>query len=149
MKFAPKLDPAEQAKLVATLEREAIDCAQAERTADNKTDNQKNLVPENRDVAKLAASDEMDTNPRPTPPSAVDAMPEEPLTDLQKAILKALDGRALKADPLADEVSGGDRRRLYKPGGIKDIRKAGMVKHKHGVGYYRPDRRPPDKLGTN
>ncbi len=62
---------------------------------------------------------------------------------LQTAIWKALDKRALKKQPLADEVCGSDGGRLYKRGGIKELMAAGKVQHKHGVGYFRPDA-PPD-----
>lgn len=70
-------------------------------------------------------------------------------TSLQEAILKALDGRALKTDDLADKCCGGDRSRLYdmnrkqKTGGLNELKARGLVKHKRTVGYYRPDARPP------
>jgi hypothetical protein len=64
-------------------------------------------------------------------------------TPMQKAILKALEGRALKKDPLANEVCAGEGRTLYKPGGIRELRGRGLVAHKDGVGFYRPDA-PPD-----
>ncbi len=63
-------------------------------------------------------------------------------TPLQHAILKALQHQALKKDPLAAKVCAGDASRLYKPGGIKELRDEGMVDHKHGVGFYRPDAPP-------
>jgi hypothetical protein len=70
--------------------------------------------------------------------------PLDPLTPMQRAIMKALDGRALKADALAKEVAGGDRRRLYKKGGIKELRENDRVVNKRPLGYYRPDR-PPEE----
>ncbi|MCA9265975.1 MAG: hypothetical protein KDA60_19075 [Planctomycetales bacterium] len=75
------------------------------------------------------------------PPQAM----TEPDTPLQSSILKALDGKALKAESLAKVVSGGDKRRLYKNGGIKELMEQNRVKNKRNVGYYRPDRPP----GTN
>jgi hypothetical protein len=59
-------------------------------------------------------------------------------TDLQAAILKALKGRALRLDPLAVLVSNGDTSRLYRAGGLRELRAAGLVKHKPGVGFYLP-----------
>lgn len=64
-------------------------------------------------------------------------------TPLQAAILKALNGSALKKQPLALEVCGGEGTRLYKPGGINELRAEGLVDHRNGVGYFRPDAPPP------
>ncbi|MCC7085497.1 MAG: hypothetical protein IT427_10870 [Pirellulales bacterium] len=63
-------------------------------------------------------------------------------TPLQSQIWNALEGKALKKQPLADEICGSDGGRLYKTGGIKELIDAGKVQHKHGVGYYRPDAPP-------
>lgn len=63
-------------------------------------------------------------------------------TPLQKAILETLNGRALKVEPLANEVAGGDKSRLYRKGGLKELKELDLVHHKHGVGYYRPDAPP-------
>jgi hypothetical protein len=63
--------------------------------------------------------------------------------DFQHAILKALDGRALKKQPLAEEVCGGEGSRLYRPGGLKELMNAGKVSHKHRLRYFRPDALPP------
>ncbi len=65
-------------------------------------------------------------------------------TPLQAAILKALDGRALKKQPLADEVCKGEGTTLYRPGGLKELRERKKVDHKSRVGFYRPDAPPPD-----
>lgn len=65
-------------------------------------------------------------------------------TPLQISILKALDGQALKKQALANAVCGGEGSRLYKTGGIKELRAAGRVELKHGLGFYRPDAPPPD-----
>jgi len=62
--------------------------------------------------------------------------------DLQRRILSALDGRALKKQKLADDACGGEGTRLYRKGGIKELRVQGLVGHKHGLGYYRPDKPP-------
>lgn len=64
-------------------------------------------------------------------------------TDLQRAILRCLDGKALKVQAIATTVCNGERTRLYKPGGIKELKDAGLVDHKHQVGYFRPDAPPP------
>ena len=66
----------------------------------------------------------------------------------QRTILDALDGRALKKQPLAVEVCGGEENGnlLYRPGGLKELRDAGLVAHKRGVGFYRPDHPPPDAI---
>ncbi|MCE9545329.1 MAG: hypothetical protein K8T25_07415 [Planctomycetia bacterium] len=66
------------------------------------------------------------------------------MTQLQRAIWIALNGRALKGDALAEEVSGGDKRRLYKRGGIKELTASERVLNKPTVGYYRPDAPPSD-----
>ncbi len=65
-------------------------------------------------------------------------------TTLQCSILAALDGKALKKQGLADVVCGGEGTRLYKAGGLKELRKTDpkLVDHKNGLGYYRPDRPP-------
>jgi hypothetical protein len=65
-------------------------------------------------------------------------------TPLQHAIHTALKGRALKKDALANEVCGGEGTRLYRKGGIKEMRDAELVARKDGVGYYRPDAPPPE-----
>jgi hypothetical protein len=62
---------------------------------------------------------------------------------LQQAILEALDGVALKKAPLADKACGGEGTRLYRKHGINELKAKGLVDHKNGVGYYRPDSPPP------
>jgi hypothetical protein len=59
--------------------------------------------------------------------------------DRQKAMLLALKDRALTKQALADEVCGGEGSRLYRRGWIKELRDVGLVDHKHGLGYFRPD----------
>ena len=71
-----------------------------------------------------------------------------PPTPMQRAIWRALDGRARKTDALEGEVAGGDRARLYytnrktKNGGLHEMKEAGIVALKRTVGYYRPDAPP-------
>lgn len=69
-------------------------------------------------------------------------------TVYQKAILAALDGKAMRTADLADAL-GGDRRRLFKdPGGIKELKKAGMISNHPRLGYYRIDSPPPELKGS-
>ena len=68
-----------------------------------------------------------------------------PLTPLQQAILKALDGRALKKEKLAAECKV-EGTRLYRRGGIKELMRLERVANKHGVGYYRTDAPPPESI---
>jgi len=68
-------------------------------------------------------------------------------TPIQSAILEALNGKALKVEALVDAI-GYEPQRLYKPGkdkpgGIHELKARGLVVHKHGVGYFRPDAPPP------
>jgi hypothetical protein len=80
------------------------------------------------------------------PPEQPPEMPQPPdiMTPLQRDIMKALDGAAMKIEPLANAVSGRDTKRLYKAGGLQELRDRGDVAHRHGVGYYRPDAPPGD-----
>jgi hypothetical protein len=67
-------------------------------------------------------------------------------TLLQTNILAALNGRALKKDPLAKETCKGEGSRLYRKGGLKELIDEGLVIHRHGIGYYRPDAPPPNAI---
>ena len=69
-------------------------------------------------------------------------------TPFQLTILKALNGRALKKMDLAREVCGGEGNGnlLYREGGIRELRNRGLVTHKHGPGFYRPDAPPPNAI---
>lgn len=71
-------------------------------------------------------------------------------TAFQSSILKALQGRALKKMPLAAMVCGGEENGnlLYRPGGIVELRQCGLVDHKHGVGFYRPDSPPKESVAA-
>jgi hypothetical protein len=65
---------------------------------------------------------------------------------IQEKILKALEGVALKTHALAAACNV-ENSRLYKPHGIKELRAAGLVALKHGLGNYRPDAPPPGARG--
>lgn len=60
----------------------------------------------------------------------------------QRGVLKVLEGRAMRTDQLGDAV--GNRNRLFKPGGLKELRDAGMVNSHPQLGYFRPDAPPPE-----
>lgn len=62
---------------------------------------------------------------------------------IQRAVLDALDGKAMTSTKLGDLV--GDKRRLFKkPGGLEELRAEGLVEHHSRLGYYRPDSPPPE-----
>lgn len=67
-------------------------------------------------------------------------------TPLQKSIMKALDGKALKKQALANEICKGEGRVLYRPGGLQELRRHGLVEHRPQIGFYRPDSPPPDSI---
>lgn len=66
-------------------------------------------------------------------------------TEIQMAIYKALDGRSLKLEELANQTTCGDTRRLYREGLKTVLMAKGYVKHQRGIGFYRPDS-PPSEL---
>ena len=69
-----------------------------------------------------------------------DAAPRPP-TDLQGEVWKVLDGRALSAQEIADDIGSteGSVRQL-----ILAIRKAGRkIERVAGLGYFRPNAPPP------
>jgi hypothetical protein len=78
-------------------------------------------------------------------PVAAAPDPGSLLTPVQEAILEALDGAAMRADELGAVI--GDKRRLYHPGGIKELREQGLVDLHRQLGYYRPDSPPPQLAG--
>ncbi len=82
----------------------------------------------------------------PTPavpaPPADDWQPFVP-TPFQRAILAALDGKAMHARALGTAV--GDASRLYKPGGVQELRERGLVELHARLGFYRPDV-PPQEI---
>lgn len=63
--------------------------------------------------------------------------------DYQCEILMALEGKALRTDALAERTSQNPRR-LFKPGGLKELQDAGLVAHSSRLGYYRKDCPPDD-----
>jgi hypothetical protein len=83
---------------------------------------------------------------RPGPAGAI-PVAEQPFvpTPFQEAILDALEGKALRVDALGAAV--GDRARLYKPGGLKELQTQGWVSYHARRGYYRTDA-PPEDLST-
>ena len=67
------------------------------------------------------------------------------LTPFQEAIMEALEGKALRTRPLG--AAAGDPSRLYKKGGLTELRERGLVKHHPRLGFFRPDA-PPEQLAT-
>jgi hypothetical protein len=83
----------------------------------------------------------------PGPPAPRQSAAFEP-TDYQVRILEALEFRALRTDALAAALEG-DRRRLFRrPGGLHDLREAGLIALDPRRGYYRPDA-APDGVGED
>ncbi len=83
------------------------------------------------------------------PPATSQSAPEDDWkpfvpTPFQKAILKALEGKAMHTRALG--IAVGDKGRLYKPGGIKELEERGLVEQHDRLGYYRPDVPPPEIL---
>jgi hypothetical protein len=80
-------------------------------------------------------------------PSPLDKL-GSPATPLQLAIWKALDAQSLNKAKLA-KACGVDEVRVYytnrkkKTGGLTELQAKGIVEHKYGIGYYRPDSPPP------
>ena len=58
-------------------------------------------------------------------------------TALQRGILKALDGKAMRTDELGYAV--GDRSRLFKANGIRELIDRDIIAHHPSCGYFRPD----------
>jgi len=58
----------------------------------------------------------------------------------QRGILKALEGKAYRTDALGAVV--GDRGRLFKKHGLRELVDRGLVCHSTYHGYYRPDSPP-------
>jgi hypothetical protein len=73
---------------------------------------------------------------------ATDMNPYVP-TPQQRAILLALDGRALRQDQL-EAVTGYDRRQLHRESGLTGLRRRDKVRHNRRLGYFRPDSPPPE-----
>lgn len=66
----------------------------------------------------------------------------EVFTPDQIAILKELDGKALKVEELACLVAGGDSSRLYRMGLKTVLEEGGHIARRPNVGWYRPDSPP-------
>ncbi len=100
----------------------------------------------NDELLRSIACDPISQHPEHLP--RLDLAGRSDYTSWQRRILKALDGKALKKDRLAHRVYGsaGNARQLYRAGHLKDLRDRGEVKSKRGLGYYRPDRPPPELL---
>jgi hypothetical protein len=64
-------------------------------------------------------------------------------SDYQLRLLTVLEGRALRTDALA-QATREDRTKLFRPGGLKELQEAGLVRHVKEYGYYRPDCPPPE-----
>jgi len=65
---------------------------------------------------------------------------------VQKAILDALDGQAMRTEDLAGIVGG--RSRLFdKKNGLQQLKDLGLIRNHMRLGFYRPDS-PPDELAT-
>jgi hypothetical protein len=77
------------------------------------------------------------------PDDEADDENDAPHTPMQVAILKALDGKCLKKDDLANAVKC-DPSSFYRSGGLQELRDRRLVKHKKGCGFYRPDKPPAD-----
>lgn len=80
----------------------------------------------------------------PIPPAGVAVAERDPFVPgpVQKAILEALEGEALRSDALGTAVGG--RSRIFQhPGGLKELQQEGLVKHHNRLGFYRPDAPPP------
>lgn len=69
-------------------------------------------------------------------------------TPFQAEILKALNSRALNKQKLAAVVCGGEENGnlLYRPNRLPELRSRGLVEHKRGLGFYRPDAPPPGAI---
>lgn len=61
--------------------------------------------------------------------------------DVQNAILKALDGRALRQADLA-EATGIDPSQLHRDG-LRELKKLRLILHHRRLGYFDPNRPPP------
>lgn len=71
---------------------------------------------------------------------------EELMDDVCLNILKALDGRALSLEELANEVSDGNTNILYRRGLKVKLMASGRVSHTKAIGYFRPDAPPLDRM---
>jgi hypothetical protein len=67
-------------------------------------------------------------------------------TPFQRGILDALNGKALRTDPLGKKV--GNRRKLFNdPGGLPELQEEGLVGHHPRIGFYSTANPPPELAG--
>ncbi len=81
--------------------------------------------------------------PESTPETADTFVPSR----LQQRVLEALDGRALRGPQIREAVRSTSILSRH-PGGIRELKWYGLVKHDRRFGFYRPDRPPPELGGT-
>lgn len=75
---------------------------------------------------------------------AIQSTNELILTDIHMDVLQALDGCALKVESIATKI-GRDKSSLYRPYKVlAELKDAGRIVYDTRIGYYRPDRKPPD-----
>jgi hypothetical protein len=98
----------------------------------------------------MTSTGQQQTLPLPAPATVPAETPEEFVpfhpTAFQQAILRALEGKALRKQALGAAV--GDVGRLYRPHGLPELRERGLVVHSDRVGFYRPDS-PPAGLAND
>jgi hypothetical protein len=82
------------------------------------------------------------SEPPPAEPSPGEAWVP---TLLQRQVLAALEGDALRADELGAVT--GDRRGLFQAGGLRELQDRGLVRKDPRLGYYRPDLPPAELAG--
>ncbi len=82
----------------------------------------------------------------PAAPSSGAKPVETIMNDTLLGILKALDGRAMRVEKLAQEVTGGESSRLYRDGMKTVLVKDGHIVLDRRIGYYRPDKPPVDRV---
>jgi hypothetical protein len=87
------------------------------------------------------------SGPQESAVKAATATVEEPFDQYEAAIMKALNGKAMKVEQLAGAChidSGRLYRRNGKSGPLERLKDRGLIKHKTGLGYYRTDAPPTD-----
>lgn len=96
---------------------------------------------ESVDLEPLLSADDVPDEPIDVPPRRI-------LDAMQRGILKALSGKALKKEELAEAVTGNPchGNLLYRQRRLPRLLKAGLVIKTPGIGFWRPDSPPKDKL---
>ena len=82
----------------------------------------------------------------PAAPSSGAKPVETIMNDTLLGILKALDGRAMRVEKLAQEVTGGEASRLYRDGMKTVLEKDGHIVLDRRIGYFRPDKPPVERV---